>query len=137
MRTLVLGIGLWAASLLGADINGIWIGEIPGRNGQAQEIAFKFTQKGAKLEGKMYGAYQSTPISEGTIFGELLTFTLHAQEQTGNQINESRIRFTGRLKNGEMELFRERESSTNAGNGGTVNVQVNSKQTCRLKRLSQ
>jgi hypothetical protein len=135
VRSFVLGIGLWAASLRGADIDGIWIGEMLGRNGQAQEIAFKFTQKGAKLEGKMYGAYQSTPISEGTISGELLTFTLHAQEQTGNQINESRIRFTGRLKNGEMELFRERETSTNAGNGGTVNLQANSKQTCHLKRL--
>lgn len=135
MRKLLVGTVLIASTLLGADIDGIWIGELLGRNGQPQEISFRFTQKGAKLSGKMYGANQSTPISQGTILGELVTFTVNAQEQTGNQINESRIRFTGRLKDGEMELIRERETSTNAGNGGSVKVQANSKQICRLKRV--
>lgn len=106
-----------------------------GRNGQTVEIAFKFNQKGAKLGGKMYGDYQSTPIADGTINGELVTFTVNTQEQTGNQINQTRIRFTGRVKDGEMELIREREASTNAGNGGSVQVQPNSKQSCHLKRL--
>ncbi len=135
MRKLLVGTGLIASTLLGGEIDGIWTGELLGRNGQAQEIAFKFNQKGARLLGKMYGANQSTPISNGTILGELVTFTVNAQEQTGNQINESRIRFTGRLHNGEMELIREREMSTNAGNGGSVKVQANVKQTVRLKRL--
>ena len=83
----------------------------------------------------MYGDYLSTPISEGTVSGDLVTFIVNTQEQTGNQINETRIRFTGRLKDGEMELFRERETSTNAGNGGAVQIKGNAKQTCRLKRL--
>ncbi len=135
MRKLLVGTILVASTLLGADIDGVWIGELLGRNGQAQEISFRFTQKGARLSGKMYGANQSTPISQGTIVGELVTFTVNAQEQTGNQINESRIRFTGRMKGGQMELVRERETSTNAGNGGSVKVQANSKQICRLKRL--
>ena len=108
---------------------------MPGRNGELKDIAFQFTQKGAVLGGKMYGDYQSTPIAEGTVSGDLVTFTVNTQEQTGNQINETRIRFTGRIKGGEMELFRERETSTNAGNGGAVQIKGNPRQACRLKRL--
>ena len=59
-----------------------------------------------------------------------------AQEQAGNQINDTRLRFTGTIKDGEIELTRERESSTNAGNGGGVQMRANAtKQTFRLKRL--
>jgi hypothetical protein len=34
-----------------------------------------------------------------------------------------------------MELTREREGATNAGNGGVVQFRGNTKQTFRLKRL--
>jgi hypothetical protein len=135
VRRILVGTVCVASALLGSDISGTWIGHMPGRNGETKDIAFQFAQKGATLGGKMYGDYQSTPISEGTVSGDLVTFIVNTQEQTGNQINETRIRFTGRLKDGEMELFREREASTNAGNGGAVQVKGNAKQTCRLKRL--
>ena len=82
----------------------------------------------------MYGDYESTPLT-GTVVGELVTFIVNAQEQAGNQINDTRLRFTGRLKDGELELFRERESSTNAGDGGLVQIKNNTKQTLHLKRL--
>ncbi|MCI0364404.1 MAG: hypothetical protein L0219_11005 [Phycisphaerales bacterium] len=120
-----------------ADLSGIWVGQIPpGRpGGDPQEIAFKFAQSGAILSGKLYGDYRSTPILEGKVTGDELTFVVFAQEQAGNQINETRLRFTGSLKDGELELTRERESSTNAGNGGVVQFRGNTKQTIRLKRL--
>ncbi len=124
-----------AITLLGADVSGIWVGQIAGRNGDFQDISFKFTQHGAKLEGKAYGDYGSTPISEGVISGDLITFIVKAPEQAGNQINETRLRFTGSLRSGEIELIRERESSTNAGNAGGAQVRGGTKQTIRLKRL--
>ena len=126
---------LFALNLLGADLTGIWIGQIPGRTGDLQDVAFKFTQDGAALGGKLYGDYQSTPITEGKISGDQVTFLVIAPEQAGNQINRTRLRFSGTLKDGEIELTREREGSTNAGNGGGVQFRGNTKQTFRLKRL--
>ena len=124
-----------ALPLLGADLTGIWVGQVPGRNGVLLDIAFKFTQSGTTLGGKLYGDYQSTPISDGKISGDQVSFLVIAPEQAGNQINETRLRFTGSIKDGEIELTREREGGRNAGNGGGVQFRGNAKQTFRLKRL--
>jgi hypothetical protein len=132
---LVAILFLLALNLSAADITGIWIGQIPGRNGDLQDISFKFTQDGATLGGKLYGDYQSTPITEGKISGDQVAFLVIAPEQAGNQINRTKLRFTGTIKAGEIELTREREGSTNAGNGVGVQFKGNSKQIFRLKKL--
>ncbi len=130
-------IGWLAAALLSAtDLSGIWTAQIALRNGMTQEVAFQLVQTGSKLGGKLYGDFQSAPIRDGVISGNLLTFVVVASEQSGNQINETRLRFTGTVKDGEIELTRERESSTNAGNGGgTQTLRPSARQTFRLKRL--
>ncbi len=128
---------LAVSSLAAADLSGIWVGRIPGRNGELQDIAFQFRQNGAKLEGKLYGDYQSSPIVQGTVAGPLVTFVVSGAEQAGNQINETRTRFTGKFENGEIELLRERESSHNAGNSGAVEQRRNTpRQAFTLKRLT-
>ena len=132
---LVAILFLSALNLFAGDITGIWIGQIPARNGELQDISFKFTQDGATLGGKLYGDYQSTPITEGKISGDQVTFLVIAPEQSGNQINRTNLRFSGSIKAGEIELTREREGSTNAGHGGGVQFKGNTKQTFRLKRL--
>ena len=125
-----------AGMVCGADVSGIWMGQIAGRNGEPQDIAFKFTQSGEKLQGKLYGDYQSTPISDGKVAGDEVSFVVIAPEQAGNQINQARLRFSGSIKGGgEIELTREREGATNAGNGGVVQFKGNAKQTFRVKRL--
>src|SRR3982074_1322661 len=118
MRKLIALALLSTCTLLAGDFAGIWIGQIPGRNGEPQDVAFKFTQSGAKLHGKLYGDYQSTPIGDGKVEGDEVSFIVIANEQAGNQINQTRLRFNGSLKSGEIELTREREGATNAGNGG-------------------
>ena len=123
--------------LAAADLTGIWVGRIPARNGEMQDIAFQFRQTGTKLEGKLYGDYQSSPIVKGIVAGAALTFVVSGAEQAGNQINETRTRFTGHYGNGEIELMRERESSHNAGNSGAVEQRNNApRQTFHLKRLT-
>ena len=126
---------LLCGPLFGADLTGIWIGQIPGRNGTMNDVAFKFTQSGTALSGKQYGEYQSTPISDGKVTGDQVAFLLVTPEQSGNQINTTRIRFTGVMKDGEIEITREREGATTSGNGGAVEFKGNAKQTFRLKRL--
>src|ERR1700730_3005358 len=135
MRSLFLVALLWAFTLSAAELAGIWIGQIPGRNGEMQDVAFKFTQNGTTLGGKLYGDYQSTSITEGKISGDQINFVVIAPEQAGNQINRARLSFSGSIQGGEIELTREREGATNAGNGGVVQFRGNAKQTFRLKRL--
>jgi hypothetical protein len=134
MRTLA-ALVLVAAVLPAADLTGIWMGQIPGRRGTMQDVAFQFTQRGQQLTGKLYGDYKSTRITECVLAGDLVTFVVEAEEQAGNQINQTRFRFSGRFVDGELELTRDRESSTNAGNGGGVQIRNPAKQTFRLKRL--
>ena len=43
-----------------------------------------------------------------------------AREQAGNEINQSVFRFTGTLKDGEIEITREREEIRAAGNSGAA-----------------
>lgn len=122
--------------LAGADLTGIWVGQISlGPERAPQDVAFQFTQKDAALTGKLYGDYGSTRITEGKITGDQVNFLVITAEQAGNQINDTRLRFTGTLKDGELELTRERESATIAGNGGAVQFRNNTKQTVKLKRL--
>ena len=75
------------------------------------------------------------PCADGKVAGDQVTFHVLAEEQAGNQINDSRLKFTGVLRDGSLEITREREGSTNAGNGGAVRTQGNPTTTFRLKKL--
>ncbi|HXB70636.1 MAG TPA: hypothetical protein VNY05_20560 [Candidatus Acidoferrales bacterium] len=138
MRRLpVLAIGLVVSVLIlhAADISGIWLGSVTGgRRNQVQDFAFQFIQKGATLTGKLYLDYGSTPILKGTIDGDQISFQVVAREQAGNEINQAVLRFTGTLKDGEIEITREREEIRAAGNSGAAFARPGS-QTFRLKRL--
>ena len=142
MRTLLM-IGFFAANILAGDFTGTWIGEIPPQNNahrlrMAPQVAFQLVQDGEKLTGKLYGDYVSSPIIEGKVTGDTVDFVVIAQEQQGNQINQSRLHFTGTLKpDGNIELSRVRENSTNAGNGGAYKANAkNGKQTFVIRRLT-
>lgn len=147
MRVLLMIGGLmtgwFAAQIWAADFGGTWIGEIPSQNNGhrlriAQQVAFLLVQNGGTLTGKLYGDYISSPIIEGKVSGDTVDFVVVTQEQQGNQINQTRLHFTGVLKpDGNIELSRVRENSTNAGNGGTYKGKAtNAKQTFVIKRLS-
>src|SRR5690242_1209157 len=62
---------LFIAPALGADdVSGIWTGQIAGRNGEPQDITFRFKQEGTVLTGKMYGDGDDIPITAGKIAGD-------------------------------------------------------------------
>ena len=126
---------LAAVSAFGADFTGTWIGQIPGNRGTIEDVAFQLVQKGAELSGKQYGDFESTPLVKGTVSGELVMFVLVRQEQAGNEINQTRIRFSGRMIGNEIELTRERESSSRSGSGAAASVKNSPRQTFRLKKL--
>ena len=130
-----LALFFLAAGLYAEDFSGIWTGQIPTRNNDTQEISFQFIQDGSKISGKLYGDYKSMPIIEGKISGNVLAFIVPSQEQAGNQINETRFRFSGRMVDGKIELTRERETAKNAGNGGNVQFKGSTRTSFTLKKL--
>jgi hypothetical protein len=131
----VLIAGMLSMGAAATDLTGIWLGQIRVRNGEFRDIAFRFTQSGSTLEGKLYGDASSAKIAAGRVAGDLVTFTVVVTEQAGTQINETRFRYTGKFQGGEIELLREREESRNAGNGAGVEIKQSPKQTVRLKKL--
>ena len=136
-RLSVLTLGLAASALLlqAAGISGIWLGNLTGgRRNQVQDFAFQFVQKGTALTGKFYLDNGSVPILKGSIEGDRITFQVVAREQAGNEINQAVYRYTGTLKDGEIEITREREEIRNAGNSGAAFARPGS-QTFRLRRL--
>jgi hypothetical protein len=143
MRAFLL-ILLCAATMAAADISGTWIGALPNQQANAhrikvtQQVALQLVQNGTTISGKLYGDYESSPIIEGKIDGSSVDFVVVAQEQQGNQINQTRLHFTGTVQSdGTIELSRVRESSTNAGNGGAYKSQKSgTKQTFVIKRIT-
>jgi len=132
---LSLLLTVFAIGLQAADLSGIWMGNLTGgRRNQIQDFAFQFVQQGATLTGKLYLDNGSTPILKGSIDGDRITFQVLAREQAGNEINQVVYRYTGTLKDGEIEITREREEIRNAGNAGAAFAKPGS-QTFRLKRL--
>jgi len=136
-RLSALVIGLVASVMIAsaADLSGIWLGSLTGgRRNTVTDFAFQFLQKGNTLTGKLYLDYNSTPILKGTIDGDKIAFQVIAREQNGNEINEAVFKYTGTLKDGEIEITREREEIRAAGNAGAAFARPGA-QTFKLKRL--
>jgi hypothetical protein len=134
--------GLLLAAALGAfagDLTGVWTGQFAqGRNNAViVDVAFKFVQTGATLTGKLYGDYMSYPVIEGKVEADRIEFVVITREQRGNEINDTRFKFTGTFKEtGDMELTRERQSVSKVGSGEPVTVRNETKPVIKLKRLT-
>jgi hypothetical protein len=129
---------LLALPLMAADatpFSGIWVGRLPTRNGEFQDIAFQLKQHGTVLSGKLYGDYRSSRIVEGKVDGTTAEFVIDVDEQAGNQINTTRWRYTAKLDGEGLELVRARERASDAGNGGVVQLRGGTTVTLRLRKL--
>jgi len=126
---------LSTAALHAAGLAGIWLGSsTAGRRGQVTDFAFHFSQNGSTLTGKAYLDYGTTPILNGVVDGDKISFEIVARDQNGNEINESVFKFTGVIKDGEIELKRERQNIRNAVNAG-AGLSRPSELTLKIKRL--
>ena len=129
-----VGVLTLAPALWAANVSGIWTGQIVDRNGDPQDLSFRFIQSGDTLTGKMYGDNESTAIADCKLAGNQITFSVT------NELNgqSSKFIYTGTINGDEMEVTRERVGLKNAplkvpvanGNG------QNQKQAVRLKRIA-
>ena len=101
----LLAAFLLAAAAYGGELDGIWIGQLPGRDGDVIDTSFKFSQTGARLTGKLYGETESLALRDGKVEAGKITFRV-SNEMNGGQ---TRFLFTGVLKDGTIELTRTRE----------------------------
>ena len=127
----VLAVLLFAVYVQAAKIDGIWVGQQQGRRGEPEDLAFRFKLDGQVLSGKMFGDESDLPISEGSFSGDQIRFVV----TTTNYYNGTKTKpiYAGAIKNGEMELTRERVQTADEK---AANRNAAGKQTLKLKRLN-
>lgn|SRR5574341_12292 len=94
-----------AAVAWAADVNGKWTAQVPGRQGNAQETTFTFKVEGDKLTGTMSGRQGDTPIADGKISGDEISFTV-TRERQGATIKQL---FKGKVAGDEIKFTRTTE----------------------------
>jgi hypothetical protein len=88
---------------LAADVTGKWVAQVPGREGQTREQTFTLKAEGAKLTGTVSGRQNETPISDGKVDGDNISFTVK-MERGGNTVEQ---KYSGTVSGDEMKLKRE------------------------------
>jgi hypothetical protein len=127
--TRLLLFSAFSLTLSGADLAGIWNGQTVDRNGDVQDVSFRFVQSGDTLTGKMYGDNESTPIADARITGNQVTFSVTTE------LNGSIAKFiyTGAIEGDVIELTRQRVviNVADAKEKGQ-----NKKESIKLKRVT-
>lgn len=78
LLTALLAVGAFAA-----DVTGKWSAEVQGQGGQTRTQNMEFKADGAKLTGSMEGRQGATPIADGKVDGDTITFNV-VREMNGN-----------------------------------------------------
>lgn len=106
MKTTILAVmALLCSSLaaLAADVTGKWTAEIPGRGGNVQTTTFTFKADAAKLEGTVANQRGETPITDGKVDGDKISFV----QVTNFNGNETKMTYSGVVKGDSIELTRD------------------------------
>jgi hypothetical protein len=74
LLTVLAGLAL-AATMFAADITGKWTGKIETPNG-SRDVNMTFKADGGTLTGSVSGRNGDTPIEDGTISGDDISFTV-------------------------------------------------------------
>ncbi len=79
--TLVAGLLFVTGMAFGADIDGKWVGEIDGMDGNKMQISYTFKAEGATLTGTTAapgpeGGQKPIPIKDGKIDGNNISFSV-------------------------------------------------------------
>jgi hypothetical protein len=92
-------------ALQAADITGKWTAQVPGRDGQTRETTFDFKVDGEKLTGTTTTPGGDVPLSDGTVKGDDVAFTVVAN--FGG--NEVKLLYKGKVAGEEIKFTRQRE----------------------------
>ncbi len=93
-------LGVFSFVAAAADVSGTYKAEVAGRNGNTQTITINLKADGANLTGAMVNARGETPISDGKVDGNKVSFNVVRKMQD----NEITIKYTG-LVDGDSIKF--------------------------------
>lgn len=108
LRTLSFASAFVLAATLvaqAADITGKWTAQVPGRDGQTREQTFTFKVEGEKLTGTTTGRNGDVEITDGTVKGDAIAFTV-VMNMGGNDV---KILYKGTVAGAEIKMTRQRE----------------------------
>jgi hypothetical protein len=77
-----------------ASVDGKWTADVPGRNGTPQTNTFTLKGDGDKVTGSVANQRGDSPISDGKLAGDTLTFTV-VRNFNGNEVKST---YTGKVK---------------------------------------
>lgn len=101
-------MGVLAVGALAADVTGKYEAETQGRNGP-QKVTFDLKADGNTLTGKVIRAQGESPITNGKIDGDTITFSVTMKRGD----NEFTTNYTGKVSGDSIDLTAEM-----AGGGG-------------------
>ncbi len=104
---LALTAPAWAA-----DVTGKWVAEREGREGP-MEITFDFQVAGSELTGTMSTQFGETPISEGKVEGDEISFVI-VRSFGGN---EMKMLYKGKVAGDEISFTMEMQGAPTGGPG--------------------
>ena len=102
---MILFLLLAAVAAIAADVNGKWVAQVPGRNGQTREVTFNLKADGGTLTGTVSGRQGDMQIADGKIDGDNISFT-QTMEFNGNSV---KLIYKGKISGDEIKFTRERE----------------------------
>jgi hypothetical protein len=108
LRTLSFASAFVLAATLvaqAADITGKWTAQVPGRDGQTREQTFTFKVEGEKLTGTTTGRNGDVAITDGTVKGDAIAFTV-VMNMGGNDV---KLLYKGTVAGAEIKMTRQRE----------------------------
>ncbi len=104
MRTTILALmALLSFSFVAAaaDVNGKYTGEMTTQRGP-QTVTYTFKTSGATLEGSTTGRQGETPIADGKVDGDTITFSITRPGRGGG--DPMKVVYTGKVKGDTIEL---------------------------------
>jgi hypothetical protein len=96
----IVALALLATAALAADVSGKWTAETTRPDGQTYQTTFDFKVSGEELTGTVSGRRGDTPISEGKISGDDISFVV---VRTFNE-REVKMLYKGKVAGDEIKL---------------------------------
>jgi hypothetical protein len=108
-----------AFAAVAADISGKWVAQVPGRQGNMQEVTFTFKVNGAALTGTVTNPRGDQEITEGKVSGDNISFMVVRKFQD----MEMKTIYKGKVAGNEIKFTMEMQG----GRGGGAPVEFTAK----------
>src|ERR1051325_7818146 len=95
-------MGLFAFIAAAADVTGKWTADIPGRNGNTQNVTFDLKSDGSSVTGNMTTPRGEAPISDGKLDGNNISFNTVMKLQD----NEVTMKYKGVVEGSTIKFTR-------------------------------